>query len=225
MKATTSEERERKITRSKALVRLLRERVGESSIYGFAEKYDALVAPVKPTQGQGANGWQAVFNGVRPLSVSRLKLLSGVSVWSDAERLYQDGPANLWRAMWGSTDELRAVVADELKTWHSFDVTLAEFEADFLLAEIYREPLALQHLAKAVALHRLHHDLLGLDGAGTCRCVRRCLDDENMQEELRGLGVLDAVRFDLSAVASDPLASASPDQRWDALETILDWIN
>ncbi len=225
MKATATEERQRKITRSKALVHLLRERVGETSIYGFAEKYDALVSPIKPTQGQGGNGWQALFNGLRPLSGSRLKSLSAVSVWSDAENLYQDGPADLWRAMWGSPDELRAVVAGELKTWRSFDVTLAEFEADLLLAEIYREPLALQYLAKAIALHRLHHDLLGLDGAGTCRCVRCCLDDEDIREELSGLGVLDAVRADLAVVAGDPLASATADQRWDALETKLDWIS
>lgn len=40
--------------------------------------------------------------------------------------------------MWGTLEESRVVIADDLNAWRSFDVALAEFEADLLLAESYR---------------------------------------------------------------------------------------
>jgi hypothetical protein len=217
----TTAERQREITRSKALVHMLRDRMGVTSVYGFAGRYDGLMQGAASTQD--SKKWRPVFNGKQPLTARTLASLS--ELFPDAAQLHQDGPADLWRAMWGTLEESRAVVADDLKTWRSFDVTLAEFEADLLLAESYGEPLTLQHLAKAVALHRLHHDLLGLDGAGTCRCIRRCLDDENVQAALCRIAVLDEVRANLAAIASDPLACVSADQRWDALEAKLDWIS
>lgn len=217
----TTAERQREITRSKALVHLLRDRMGETSIYGFAGRYDGLMQGTANTQD--SNKWRPVFSGKQPLTARALASLS--ELFPDAPQLHQDGPADLWRAMWGSLEESRVVVADDLNAWRSFDVALAEFEADLLLAESYGEPLTLRHLAKAVALHRLHHDLLGLDGAGTCRCIRRCLDDENVQAALRRFAVLDEVRANLEVIAGDPLAFVPADQRWDALETKLSWIS
>ena len=217
----TTAERQREITRSKALVHLLRDRMGETSVYGFAGRYDGLMQGTSNTQE--SKKWRPVFSGKQPLSTRTLASLS--EQFPDAPQLHQDGPANLWRAMWGTFEESRAVVADDLNAWQSFDVALAEFEADLLLAESYGEPLTLQHLAKAVALHRLHHDLLGLGGAGTCRCVRRCVDDENVQAALRRIAVLDDVRANLAAIASNPLAGIPADQRWDVLETKLGWIS
>lgn len=217
----TTAERQREITRSKALVHMLRDRMGETSVYGFAGRYDGLMQGASNTQD--SKKWRPVFSGKQPLTARTLASLS--ELFPDAAQLHQDGPADLWRAMWGTLEESRAVVADDLNAWRSFDVALAEFEADLLLAESYTEPLTLQHLAKAVALHRLHHDLLGLDGGGTCRCVRRCLDDENVQAALRRLAVLDEVRANLAVIAGDPLACVPADQRWDALEIKLGWIS
>ncbi len=217
----TTAERQREITRSKALVHMLRDRMGETSVYGFASRYDGLMQGTSNTQE--SKKWRPVFNGKQPLTARTMASLS--ELFPDAPRLHQDGPADLWRAMWGTLEELRAIVADDLNAWQSFDVALAEFEADLLLAETYREALTIQHLAKAVALHRLHHDLLGLDGAGTCRCIRRCLDDEEVQAALRRFAVLDEVRANLAVIADDPLACIPADQRWDALEKKLDWIN
>jgi hypothetical protein len=217
----TTAERQREITRSKALVHLLRDRMGETSVYGFAGRYDGLMQGAANTQD--SKKWRPVFSGKQPLTARALASLS--ELFPDAAQLHQDGPSDLWRAMWGTLEESRAVVADDLNAWRSFDATLAEFEADLLLAESYSEPLTLQHLAKAVALHRLQHDLLGLDSAGTCRCVRRCLDDENVQAALRQFSVLDEVQANLAVIADDPLAYAPADQRWDALEAKLDWIS
>lgn len=225
----TAVERQREIIRSKALVHLLRDRLGKSSIYGFANCYDGLVQKIsdglkrEESNTQNSNKWRPIFSGKQPLSSRALASLS--ELFPDAPQLHQDGPANLWRAMWGTLEESRAVVADDLNAWQSFDVALAEFEADLLLAESYGEPLTLQYLAKAVALHRLHHDLLGLDGAGTCRCVRRCLNDGNVQAALRRFAVLDEVRASLAVIASDLLAYVPADQRWDTLETKLGWIS
>lgn len=207
--------------RSKALLHLLRDRMGEASVYGFAGRYDDLMQGASNTQD--SKKWQHIFSGKQPLTVRALASLS--KLFPDAHNLYQDGPAYLWRAMWGKLDELRVVIADDLKNWQSFDVALAEFEADILLTENYGESLALQHLAKAIALHRLHHNLLGLDDAGTYRCVRRCLDDQSVQAALRRLAVLDDVYADLAPVADNPHANASVDQRWDILETKLNWIS
>ena len=59
---------------------------------------------------------------------------------------------------------------------------MAEFEATFCWQRPI-EPLTIAHLAKAVALHRLVHELnariipVGIDGEGTYRAIRRCLDD------------------------------------------------
>ena len=216
----TTAERQREITRSKALVHLLRDRLGETSVYGFAGRYDELMQGASNTQD--SKKWQPIFSGRQPLTARALVSLS--ELFPDATKLHQDGPANLWRSMWGTLDDLRCVLTDDLKVWQSFDVVLAEFEADLLLAENASEPLTLLQLAKAVALHRVHHGLLGLDGAGTCRCVRLCLDDTSVQAELGRLGVLGDVRVELAAIAADPLASVPADQRWDALEAKLDWI-
>ena len=64
-----------------------------------------------------------------------------VGVVPDAPQLHQDGLAKLlWRANRGTLEESRVVVADDLNAWQSFDVALAEFEADLLLAESYGAP-------------------------------------------------------------------------------------
>lgn len=200
---------------------ILRDRLAETSVYRFAAKYDDLVQSTTSTQH--SNKWQPFFNGKKPLTAPALVLLS--ALFPDATALHLSGPADLWLAMWGSLEDLRAVVADDLHTWQSFDVALAEFEAELLLAEHYGAHLTLQHLTKAVAFHRLHHDFLGLDGAGTCRCVRRCLNDTKVREALIRLAVLDEVSDDLEIVSGAPRANAPVQERWDALETKLSWIN
>lgn len=217
----TTMELQRELTRSKALMHLLRDRMGVVSVYEFAGRYDDLQPGASNTQD--SKKWQPIFGGKQRLTARSMASLS--ELFPDAAKLHQDGPANLWRAMWGALEELRSVVADDLTARKSFDLALAEFEADLLLAESYGEALSLEHLAKAIALHRLHHDLLGLDRAETCWCVRRCIDDESVQAALRQFAVLDDVRAELAAVAGDPLANVAIDQRWDALERKLDWIS
>lgn len=195
MKST--KERRRQVIRSVALLHTLSKREGITSVYGFAEKYDALVSPIHLTQGQGKNGWQALFNGTRPVSATRLRALSTVHAWSDAIDLFENGPANLWKAMWGPSEQLRLVIADELTEWRNFDQAVAEFERELLLAQKYHAPLALLHLAKAIAFYRLQNEILGLGDASLSYGVAQCLCNEVLQGDMECLGVRPAINEEL----------------------------
>ena len=221
-------ERRRQIARSVALLRTLSKREGTTSIYGFAEKYDALASPMNPTRDQGKNGWQALFNGTRPVSASRLRALSSVEAWSDAINLFENGPANLWKAMWGPCEQLRLVIADELDEWRSFDQAVAEFEGELLLAHEYGVPLTLVHLAKAIALYRLQSDILGLGDSVVGDGVAQCLRNEVVQTEMERLGVRQTVNEELAKFfrteASCELTCSSVAARWDVVAARLDWV-
>ena len=221
-------ERRRQIARSMALLRTLSKREGTTSVYGFAEKYDALASPMNPTRDQGKNGWQALFNGTRPVSASRLRALSSVEAWSDAINLFENGPANLWKAMWGPCEQLRLVIADELAEWRSFDQTVAEFEGELLLAHEYGAPLTLVHLAKAIALYRLQSDILGLGDSVVSDGVAQCLRNEVVQTEMECLGVRQTVDDELANFfrpkTNCKLISSSVVARWDAVAARLHWV-
>ena len=221
-------ERRRQIARSGALLRTLSKREGTTSVYGFAEKYDALASPMNPTRDQGKNGWQALFNGTRPVSASRLRTLSSVEAWSDAIDLFENGPANLWKAMWGPCEQLRLVIADELDEWRSFDQAVAEFEGELLLAHEYGVPLTLVHLAKAIALYRLQSDILGLGDSVVSDGVAQCLRNEVVQTEMERLGVRQTVNKELAKFfrteASCELTCSSVAARWNVVAARLDWV-
>lgn len=228
-----SAQRQQATVRSVALLQILRQRVGASSVYAFAEKFDALAGPETPTQGQGRNGWQALFNGTRPLSADRLRALSSVPVWADARDLYERGPSDLWLAMWGPLPTLRGMFVQELTQWQTFDQLLAEFEGDLLVAEAQGELLDVRHLAQSVALHRLHRAMtdlapLELDGKGTARCLRQCLDNPSVQLELDAMAVLPFVDQELRALLAAEVHSAgtqgTADQRWDVIASRLAWV-
>lgn len=228
MITNSTAERRRQIARSVALLRTLSKREGTTSIYGFAEKYDALASPMHPTRDQGKNGWQALFNGTRPVSAARLRSLSVVEAWSDAPILYQNGPANLWKAMWGPSEQLHLVISEELTEWRSFDQAVAEFEGELLLAHQYRAPLTLLHLAKAIALYRLQNDILGLGDASVRDGVSQCLCDEAVQAEMECLGVRQTVADELAKYfrieVNYQLTCSSVAARWDAVAARLDWV-
>lgn len=205
MKTTATVKRQRDIARSIALLHLLRQRVGETSIHGFADKYDALASPANLTQDQGGNGWSAIFKGQRPLSDRRLRSLSAVPAWSDAEELYQDGPAALWQAMWGDTAALIACIRSHPKCTPRMALHAAEktVEAVFL----YGGPEDLSDLARAVALYRLRSETgpqARIDGYGmnltgcAWRCVKMCLDEDSILRSLDALGVRLAVVEELT---------------------------
>lgn len=214
--------------RAAALLHVLAARMGAKNPHQFAACFDNNVGTLTQQSGK----WRANFSGVKPLSAQQRKLLARLDV--DADVLHEDGPAALWKAMWGRLNELQPIVSVELEKWQTLDMVLAEFEADLLLAEWEHSPLTLAHLAKAVALYRLHLEVeaivpLGLDGKGICRCLRLCLNNDQIQQELSSLGVQHAVDSELTSwIVSRPdmeVAWTSSRTRWDALSERLDWVN
>ncbi len=214
--------------RAAALLHILAARVGAENPHQFAARFDDKVGMLTQQSGK----WRPNFSGEKPLSAQQRALLTRLD--ADADVLHENGPADLWKAMWGRLDELQSILSGELKEWRTLDMVLAEFEADMLLAERDRAPVALAYLAKAVALYRLHQEVeaivpVGLDGEGICRCLRLCLDNDHVQQELSHLGVKQAVDAELTNwIVSRPdmeIAWAPAEARWNVLAFRLDWVH
>lgn len=214
--------------RAAALLHVLAARMGAKNPYQFAARFDDNVGMLTRQSGK----WRLNFNGTKPLSAHQRKLLT--CLYADADTLHEDGPAGLWRAMWGRLAELQLMLSSELKEWQTLGMVLAEFEADLLLAEHDHAPLTLEQLVKTIALYRLHQELehivpLGLDGDGICRCLRLCLDNDQVQRELSHLGVQQAVNAELMTwILSRPdmeVAWAMAEERWNTVAPQLDWVN
>ncbi|MEQ0770908.1 hypothetical protein ABLT15_01285 [Paraburkholderia tropica] len=152
---------------------------------------------------QDSNKWRKLIDGELTYPpVKSVQMLS--QLFHDAERLYNDGPANLWRALWGNAADptvlwplcrtrldsegpwLHEIVWEEIEASslneRTFREAIREFEGELLLAKAYGEFLNLNHLAEAIALYRLHQATNSLarsdiDGVGAYRCIRHCLDD------------------------------------------------
>ncbi len=244
--------------RAVALMRELAKRVGAENPHQFAGWFDERTG--MDTQASGK--WRLNFSGDRPLSPQQLQLLSRLD--GDVAQLHRNGPADIWRALWGDVHELWALsrrrfcihgstlddriwsaIEDEFADEISFGSTLREFEGDLLLADAYREPLALRHLTEAIALYRLHQHMNSIapsdvDGVGAYRCVRMCLEDAAVRSELGRLGIGDLLAGhladmelgrlkrersyrasvavdDLAGYVRNPLAFISHDSRWAAL--------
>lgn len=250
--------------RTVALMRELAQRVGTENPYQFAGWFDKRTG----METQASGKWRLNFSGDRPLSPQQLRLLSHLD--ADVLRLYVDGPADLWRALWGDAvvlwslirsrftgvgpnldDRTWLAIENEFTTERPFGATLRNFEGDLLLTDAYRKPLSFRHLTEAIALYRLHQHLNSIapsdvDGVGAYRCIRMCLDDRIVQNELHRLGVNELLRDHLvemeagrleaepsyrAAVNVDssvqwvrnPCAVVSDDTRWHALA--FDWIS
>lgn len=215
----TSTERQRELIRTVVLLRILSGRLGAVNHYQFAGRYDDL-SDEPSTQASGK--WRAYFNGERHISARTLKSLC--KFFPDAGKLYQDGPSDLWLAMWGDVQELWPLCRTRYctlgpslddRTWQSiegefqdektFGATLREFESELLLADAYGEALTLRHLTEAIALYRLHQFINSaapsdVSGSGLYRCVRVCLDDEAVHRLLNSLVVYEFFASELAKV-------------------------
>lgn len=211
----TAANRQREVLRTVALMHELARRVGARNHYAFAGWYDETVCCSSATQAM--NKWRPYFNGTMALSSSRGGLLDELAtVFHDAESFYENGPSDLWRAMWGDPTEpgllwsLCRTRYDNAGPWiddqewartefrdreeRSFDKAMLEFEGELLLACAYAEPLTMRHLSEAIAFYRLHRALSALtcaksSGDGAYRSVRLCLESPSVAFELKQLGV------------------------------------
>ena len=219
----TATEQLRGRMRAVALMRELARRVGAENPHQFAGWFDERTG--MDTQASGK--WRLNFSGDRPLSAQQLQLLSNLD--GDVARLYNDGPADHWRALWGDVRELWplcrsrftndgpmfdgriwSAIEDEFDDEKPFGSALREFEGELLLADVYREPLTLRHLTEAIAFYRLHQHMNSLapsdvDGGGLYRCLRMCLDDTDVLCKLNQMGIYDYVADELADMELDRL--------------------
>jgi hypothetical protein len=221
--------------RTVALMQELARRVGADNPNQFAKWFDEQADAATQESGK----WRHNFNGNRPLSTQQLNWLSKLSESLDAHAMYQDGPSNLWRAMWTDPRDLWTLCRTRLRdicanldspVWlndaplsaaHPNDRCLGdmlrEFEGELLLAEAYGVPLRLGHLTEAIALYRLYQFTnsiarINIDGGGIYRCVRMCTGNHAVRAELDVLGVYELVVSELVATEATHLA-ASPTYR------------
>ncbi|MEM4988467.1 hypothetical protein V8G57_13805 [Collimonas sp. H4R21] len=213
------------IVRTVALLRLVAQRLGVSSRFKFGVAIDAALSDLGRVSHTQSGHWYGYIDGLRPLSRSRDKLLDSLcELFPDAADLYQEGPADLWRAMWGDPGVLWQLCRTRVSNHGSWDDdaiwsqiesgfikektvgdALCEFEKNLLRVNANDESLTLRHLTEAVALYRLHQFLnsvapSGLNGVGAYRCVSICLDDVNIWWELHQLGVFHSVRDMLTEI-------------------------
>ncbi|MEB0134561.1 hypothetical protein QN362_04360 [Actimicrobium sp. CCC2.4] len=213
--ARTTTEQVRGKMRAVALLSELARRVGAENPHQFAKWFDEQSGMNTQMSGK----WRLNFSGKQPLSPQQLQLLSRRD--GDVARLHKNGPAELWRALWGAVcelwplcrsrftndgpmlnDHIWSAVEGEFVNEKPFGSALREFEGELLLADAYREPLTLRHLTEAIAFYRLHQHINSLapsevDGVGLYRCVRMCLDDIGVFYKLTLLGIYDDVASEL----------------------------
>lgn len=204
--------------RAAALMRELAKRAGAENPHQFAGWFDERTG--MDTQASGK--WRLNFSGDRPLSPQQLQLLLRLD--SDVAQLHRNGPADIWRALWGDVHELWplcrsrftndgpmladriwSAIEGEFVNEKPFGSALREFEGELLLADAYREPLTLRHLTEAIAFYRLHQHMNSLapsdvDGGGLYRCMHMCLDDLGVQNELSQLGVCELLTANLAGI-------------------------
>lgn len=221
--------------RTVALMQELARRVGADNPNQFAKWFDEQADAATQESGK----WRHNFNGNRPLSGQQLNWLSKLPASVDAHAMYQDGPSDLWLAMWADPRDLWTLCRTRLHdtctdldspVWlddaplpaaHRNDRCLGdmlrEFEGELLLAEAYGEPLRLGHLTEAIALYRIYQFTnsiarVNIDGGGVYRCARMCTDNHAVSAELNVLGVYELVVSELEAIEAKHL-STSPTYR------------
>ncbi|MDD1619848.1 MAG: hypothetical protein LUQ11_00090 [Methylococcaceae bacterium] len=209
----------------------LAKRVDANNPHQFAKWYDGQQTAENRATTVGSGKWAKNFKGQVSLKNEQLELLSGL--FPDAWQYYQNGPADLWKALWADPRELWALCRtrycddgpeyddriwemfeDErlLRNERSLEKAMAEFEGELLLAEQYGESFTLRHLTEAIALCRLHRFINDVvkteaDGSGIYRCIRICLNDLNVWGELFRLGVVHRVYNVLANMESQYLST------------------
>jgi hypothetical protein len=172
---------------------------------------------------QSSNKWYQLMEGrLKKPPVDVVRMLN--QIFPYAEALFHDGPSNLWKALWGDSRDphvlwplCRTRFSDN-GPWHNkiawrgietqsvsertFHETIREFEGQLLLAVAYDQCLTLNHLAEAVALYRLHHEInclavSDIDGIGAYRCIRICLTQPSIRYQLEWFDAYDFIRDEL----------------------------
>ncbi|RWZ85642.1 MAG: hypothetical protein EO766_16385 [Hydrotalea sp. AMD] len=246
----TFSERNEGIIRTVALMRHLASIVGVKNAYQFAKWFDGKQNTFNRASTAASGKWSRNFSGQVSLKGEQLDLLERLI--PDARRFYEQGPADLWTALWSDPvnlwplcrtrycddgpeidDRIWTVIKDELKNERTLDTVIAEFEANLLLAQHYGEPLTIRHLSEGIALFRLYHHINALtrinaDGAGLYQSIVACLADINVCHKLNEIVGFDRIQSAIYGVIQNleiPLERIDSKSRWEVLGDRLAWVS
>jgi hypothetical protein len=209
--------------RTRSLITALMERIGCANPHQFGAWINRESERLGWPDTQSSNKWYHLLDGkLKKHPVEVVSMLS--QLFPDAEQLYHDGPAGLWRALWGDArdpsvlwplcrtrfsnfgpwfdaPDWKEIEADFLNE-RTFGETLREFEGELLFAMAHGESLTLNHLTEAISLYRLHQvtnclAVSDIDGVGAYRCIRHCLDDIEIWSQLNSYDGFYFVRDEL----------------------------
>ncbi|MCY1289136.1 hypothetical protein D9M69_435920 [compost metagenome] len=178
--------------RSVALMHELMWRTGSTNPHQFAGWFDKLT--YSHTQDSGK--WRANFAGTRPLSKNQLYELG--RIFTDAHSHYQNGPCDLWRALWGETADLVACVRNHPKSSPQMPFTVGERAVQLSILTAAEGEISFGDFVRAIALYRLRKetepfsriDGIGLNLTGTVwRNMQSCLEENKVMAELDRLGL------------------------------------
>lgn len=200
MSARNSKELHQEKIRSVALMHELMHRTGSANPYQFAGWYDEMTH----SHTQDSGKWRANFAGARSLSKNQLDALG--QIFADTHSHYQNGPCDLWRALWGETADLIACIRQHSKSSPQMPSAVSERAAQLSILTAAEGELSFGDFVRAVALYRLRKetepfsriDGIGLNLTGTVwRNIQSCLEENKVIAELDRLGLKRLVTHEL----------------------------
>ncbi|WP_416391859.1 hypothetical protein NR756_06620 [Alloalcanivorax xenomutans] len=211
----------REITQSVALLYELARRVAVPdkpetaySCYHFSSVYDGYSQ--EATLTNTTKKWHPFFRGDRPLTKRALGMLEAVPMWADARQVYHNGPAGLWRALWGTMGDLIACLRTHpnCTPQTSLHSVCGLVEMSVLCAG--EGEIRLVDFVRAVALYRLRGEIepeARIDGFGlnmtSCAwsLIQASLNECAVLGELDALRVREPIHRELAALESARVAT------------------
>jgi len=220
--------------RTRALIKTLMQTVGCTNPNQFGAWINRESERLGWPDTQSSNKWYHLLkDDLKRPPVDVLRILG--QLFPNAENLYHDGPANLWRALWGDARDPNALwplcrtrlhddgpwcsetIWNEVEAnigflQTTFRETIREFEGQLLFSTACKNNLTLNHLTEAIALYRLHQTInclaiSDIDGVGAYRCVHICLSDLEIQFQLNRFDGYHIVRDELVKMEIDRLTT------------------
>lgn len=211
--------------RTIALMNVLRLRVDAENPSQFSEWVNQKSEHLGWPDMKGSNKWYKYFRGdigQDPLRV--LKLLR--ELFPDVFSIFYDGPDRIWTALWSDdSDELWQICSYQDIAYGCqpdnetielvgrepfFQDSAYNFECSLLTNRSLGQALDLRDLSESIALYRIHMDInkkTRTDETAPYRCVKLCLDSEEITGALINLGVYDYVQDHLTNVEIGRLES------------------
>lgn len=192
--------------RSVALMHELMCRTGCTNPHQFAGWFDQLTY----THTQDSGKWRANFSGARPLSKNQLDALG--QIFTDAHSYYQNGPCDLWRAIWGETADLIACIRSHPKASPKMPFAISERAVQLSIIAAAKDEISFADFVRAIALYRLRKetepfariDGIGLNLTGTVWLdIQSCLKESKVIAELDRLGLKRQVTAELEKLEAE----------------------